>query len=697
MNVSASFEKDKASGTIPLKKWLWNSYVGAALVPLLLVELSFLGIYWGTGEFVYQRGAEAVTELSSSLLSDAVGRESTAIGNRLQTVASLTALYAEETKRALEMPAEVSEAEKARHSYSPEGTFYTTSDSGGSAVYYSGIVPVGEAERDKVWRTVRLDPIMKSIKNADPLIAQVYFNTFDSYNRIYPYFDVLEIYPPKMEIPSYNFYYEADPEHNPEGKVVWTDAYIDPAGSGWMVSAIAPVMGDDRLEAVVGIDVTIDNILKGILDIHLEGDGYALLVGRDGTILALPQQGENDLMIEELIDHSYSEAILQDTFKPAEFNLFRRDDLSTLALEIRNSPKGVTKLDLGQPVLASWAQVPGAQWYLIGIASEASLLGGTNELRSLLTLVSQLMLVALVLFYVVFFVVLWRRSIKMSELVAQPLAEIETAMSTISEGNAMPRMEPHRVIEVQRLREHLAAMSERLSVASKAKSSFLSAMSHELRTPLNIIIGYSEILKRAAGKPLDSERIAQVDNITAAGKDLLSIVDGVMELSRLEQGFIQKPSSATKIGPIVASAVAAIRPLADQRKQHIDLSMIEPLPMVRTDPEALQRVLSELLSNAVKYNSPEGQVRVAVSTIDPEWLAVTIADTGVGIAAEKQEKMFTAFDRLGRENSAIAGVGIGLTIVKRLCSVLGCVINFTSIEGKGTTFTIRVPRAKSNT
>lgn len=693
--MSAPLSQVSEGRKIPLKKWLWNSYVGAALIPLLLVELSFLGIYWGTGEFVYTRGAEAVTGLSKSLLSDAVVRESTAIGNRLQTIATMADVYADETKRALETPAEVSEAEIARHSYTPEGTFYTTSDTGGSAVFYSGVLPVGEAERDKVWRTVRLDPIMKSIKEADPLIAQIYLNTFDSLNRIYPYFDVLEIYPPKMDIPSYNFYYEADPVHNPEGKVVWTDAYIDPAGSGWMVSAIAPVMGDEKLEAVVGIDVTIDRILKGILDIQLEGDGYALLVGRDGTILALPPQGEEDLMLSELIEHSYSEAILQDTFKPAEFNLFRRDDLSTLALEIQNSASGVTELDLGQPVLAAWAQVPGAQWHLIGIASEASLLGQTNALRSQLTLVSQLMLAALVLFYAVFFAVLWRRSVSMSEQVAQPLAEIESAMALISEGNTVPRLKPHMVIEVQRLRDHLAAMSDRLSLAAKAKSSFLSAMSHELRTPLNIIIGYSEILKRSAGKPIDSERVAQIDNITTAGKDLLSIVDGVMELARLEQGFIQKSATATRIGPIIQAAVASVRPMADQRKQHIDLALNEPLPLVRTDSEALQRIVSELLSNAVKYNSPEGQVSVRVAVLDADWLSVSITDTGVGIAADKQDRLFKAFDRLGHENSSIAGAGIGLSIVKRLCTALGCTISFSSSEGKGTTFTVRVPRAAS--
>ena len=679
---------------VPLNKWLWNSYVGAALVPLLLVELSFLGIYWGTGEFVYKSGAEAVTSLSTRHLGDAVLRESQVIANRLQTISSLTDVYADEAGRALSGPPTATEDEKARFAYSSDGAFYTTRDTGGSAVFYSGIVPVGEAERDKVWRTTALDPIMQSIVQADPLVAQVYLNTHDSLNRIYPYFDVLDIYAPKMDIPSYNFYYEADPEHNPDGKVVWTDAYIDPAGSGWMVSAIAPVMGEDKLEGVVGIDVTIAGILDAVLDIQFEGDGYAMLVGRDGTILALPPQGERDLGLMELIDHSYSEAILADTFKPSEFNVFRREDLTALAVELRNAPSGATNIDLGKPMLAAWSTVPGADWFLIGIASEESLLSEASSLRSLLATVSQIMLVSLVLFYLIFFFVLWRRSKSMSAMVAQPLAEIEDAMAQISEGRPLPSLPDHAVVEVTRLRDHLSAMHEKLLAADRAKTAFLSAMSHELRTPLNIIIGYSDILKRSAGKTLDGERMGQVESIASAGRGLMALVEGVIELSRLEQSSIQRPTSVVALGRAVETAVAQIRPLAQEKDLTIHVQVPSDLPGVRTDADAMNRILRELLTNAVKYNQDSGRIDVVAKVVDADWVTVAISDTGSGIPADKLKRAFVAFDRLGHENSTITGAGIGLTIVRRLCAVMGCSVSVDSVEGKGTTFTVKIPRPR---
>ncbi|MEY4872308.1 MAG: hypothetical protein RLZZ563_1638, partial [Pseudomonadota bacterium] len=212
---------------LPLKSWLWRSYIRAALVPLLLIELTFLGLYWGTSQVVYDRSAEAVRSISTDALRDAAQREAAVISRRLETIAALTRVYADETGRALATPAtDVTADQKAAYAYADDGAFYTTRDTGGSAVFYTGVVPIGPAEQDKVWRTIRLDPIMKSIVTADPLITQIYLNTHDSLNRIYPYFDVLGIYPPQMDIPSYNFYYEADATHNPGRGVVWTDSYV---------------------------------------------------------------------------------------------------------------------------------------------------------------------------------------------------------------------------------------------------------------------------------------------------------------------------------------------------------------------------------------------------------------------------------------------------------------------------------------
>ncbi len=679
---------------LPLRSWLWKSYIRAALVPLLLIELSFVGLYWGTSVVVYNRGAEAVTKLSTDALADAAEREANVIARRLEKIAAEAKILADETARALATPADTTEAEKSRYAMSPEGSFYTTRDNGGAAVFYSGVVPVGEAEKQKVWRTVALDPLMKSITETDPLIQQVYFNTHDSYNRIYPYFDVLDIYPPKMDIPSYNFYYEADELHNPERKVVWTDSYVDPAGSGWMVSAIAPSYGPDRLEAVIGIDITISTIVRQVLNLDLQGDSYALLLSRDGTILALPSKGEADFGLSELLTHSYEEAIKEDTFKPGEFNIFRRSELANIADALQASAKGSEELDLGRPMIAAWSTIAGPDWKLVVLSSEESILSEATALRGQLSMVSKLMLGGLVLFYLLFFAFLWRRSNAMSERVARPLAEIEANMVRISDGGRIPPTHSYEVAELQTVGDHLVNMGAKLDAANRAKANFLSAMSHELRTPLNAILGFSELLELSEGQALDGERMKQVRAISQAGWHLLQLVEGVIDLSRIEQDEIRLSAAPIDVMPILLAAQKATMPAIGDRKIAITVMQPQdPVPQVRADPEVLRRIVAHLMSNAVKYNRNGGSVTVTLDTGVAGRISIRVADTGTGIAAELQHRVFTPFDRLGHENGTISGTGIGLATCKRLAELTGCTLDFTSESGKGSTFTLTVPRA----
>ncbi|SDE35926.1 sensor histidine kinase [Rhodobacter capsulatus] len=684
--------KHPGNAAVPLKAWLWRSYVKAALIPLLLIEFGFVAIYWATSQVVYDRSAAAITRISTDTVRDAALREANIIAHRLDTITAMTRIYAEEAGRALQTPALVSQAEKDNHALSPDGAFHSLRDTGGSAVFYSGIVPVGEAERDKVWRTVRLDPLMRSIKASDPLIAQLYLNTHDSLNRIYPWFDVLKIYPPKMDIPSYNFYYEADAAHDPEREPVWTDAYVDPAGGGWMVSSIAPVYSPARLEGVVGIDVTIGTIVQRVLDIRIPGDGYAVLVGREGTILALPPKGEADLGLSELLAHSYEEAILKDRFKPAEFNILQKPMLTELAGAMRAAPEGVRRIDLGRPMIASWAQVAGPDWSLLVLASEDSVLAASSDLRSQLAFVSKGMVGILLVFYAGFFAFLWRRSAAMSARVAEPLGDLERRMAVISDGGTLPPAPPSAIEELQKVGEHLVRMGDKIDAANRAKANFLSAMSHELRTPLNAIIGHADLLEGCEGERLEGARLEQLRAITAAGWDLVRLVDVVLDLSRIERQDLALSNEPLALRPLLEEALESHRAEAEKRAITLDLAWPEgPLPPLRGDAKILRRILDELLSNAVKYNLPGGRVTLQVAPEAAGFLPLRIIDTGVGIGAEHRDSVFKAFHRLGHENSTISGAGIGLAIAKRFAEISGCGLDFDSKAGAGSTFTLSLP------
>ncbi|MBX9926760.1 MAG: hypothetical protein K2Y05_10410, partial [Hyphomicrobiaceae bacterium] len=439
---------------------------------------------------------------------------------------------------------------------------------------------------------------------------------------------------------------------------------------------------------------TISSIVEDVLDIELEGDGYAILVSRDGTILALPPAGERDLGVTALIEHSYSQAILQDTFKPDSFNLYRRAELFSVAEALQSAPEGQQMVDLGRPMIAAWATIAGPQWKLITLTSEESILTGATTLREQLALVSQGMLAILVLFYLGFFLFLWRRSVAMSARVAEPLAEIERNMGQISAGGSVPPGHRYAVAELQTVGDHLVTMGDKLQAASRAKASFLSAMSHEFRTPLNAIIGYSDLLSSARTQPLAPEDQRQVQAISAAGWQLLQLVDGVIELSRIEQGEVLHSLQPQDVLPPLRQAVATVRAEPTGPKG-VTVRLEEPktpLPQAKTDAEILRRVVMQLVANGVKYNRDGGSVTVSLAEVEGR-LAIRVSDTGIGIAPELQARLLIPFDRLGHENGTISGAGIGLAICRRLADLIGAEIGVESRAGQGSTFTLYLPLA----
>ena len=218
----------------------------------MLVESVLIGVYLYTNESI--REAQ-VGYLQSSALQDldsAVRREGQVIDSRLKAIEAQVGIFRDAVGEALaDRRFEPDELERMRHASSPQEVFYSRSDDGRAASSYSASTPPARQDRAKVLRLSRVDP----------LVAAVYFSSWDSYNRIYPYFDALQQYPHDMDIPQYNLYYLADAKHNPQHRPVWIEVYLDLAGQGWMMSAIAPVYRDEFLEGVVGLVVTVGQML----------------------------------------------------------------------------------------------------------------------------------------------------------------------------------------------------------------------------------------------------------------------------------------------------------------------------------------------------------------------------------------------------------------------------------------------------
>lgn len=237
--------------------------------------------------------------------------------------------------------------------------------------------------------------------------------------------------------------------------------------------------------------------------------------------------------------------------------------------------------------------------------------------------------------------------------------------------------------------DELAQANLALYESNRLKSDFLATMSHELRTPLNSILGFSDVL--LSSQRLNDKEQRWVSNIRTSGDQLLSLINDILDLAKIEAGKMQVRLEEFSILDVCEGLVNMFRPLAE--KKNIDLrSQIDPeLPLLRQDAGKLQQILSNLLSNAIKFTPEGGRVVLKVEA-EPGHFIITVMDTGVGIAPEDQELVFEKFRQSGnpltREH---AGTGLGLSIVRELSKLLGGEVTLRSELGRGSTFTVRLP------
>lgn len=820
------------SKPIGLRQWIWRAFVRSALIPLVLVETALIAIYLLTNNAIRDAQVEHLRETALNDLQAAVSLESRLISEQLSQVSSLTQLYRNLTAQALQgvAPGQVPEL-----ALSDEGVRYSPSDDGGAAVFYSNATAPERHDLQKIARLRQLEPLMKEIEARNPLVASLYFNSWDSFNHIYPWFFTLDQYPADMDIPKYNFYYLADAKHNPSRGVVWTDVYLDPAGHGWMMSATAPVYRGDFLEGVVGIDITVSGILEQIGQVQVPWGGYAMLVSDDLSIMALPEPGEADFGLAELTEHSYLDAIRREVFKPEDFQLDRRPETAELAAAISGASSGVQQVMLGgRPQLVAWTTVAQTGWHLLAVVDEAAVFRQTNALASRYQQIGYLLIAGLVLFYIGFFALMWLRARQLSGALLTPIAGISRMLGEIGVGRWQPqpaqsqireldemcrhtqdigsrlayseseRWEAQRRLELvlesateslweydmpnhrlrirggmgtrfglpsgqlsdsefrrrihpddlpqalaqiervsrglqqryeaeyrfadtqghyhwllsrgrvlehdpdtgvakilagthvdidalKRVEEELRAATLQAQAASEAKGRLLSGISHELRTPLNAILGFAQLMRMDCDDESQSEAAEYLDEILLASRHLNQLLGEILEWSSLQNEPAQLELQAVDVCKLMRECAELVSLEVQQRGLHLQLQLPDEPLQVLAEPRRLRQVLLNLLSNAMKYNVPDGHISLRTET-SPGHVRLLVEDTGLGIEPAQQAQVFEPFQRLGRENSMIQGTGIGLSLCLEFARLMNGQLGLHSEPGVGSRFWIELPR-----
>ena len=250
------------------------------------------------------------------------------------------------------------------------------------------------------------------------------------------------------------------------------------------------------------------------------------------------------------------------------------------------------------------------------------------------------------------------------------------------------------VQERRRIEENLRAAKQAAEQSNRAKSAFLANMSHELRTPLNAIIGYSEMLEEDAQSSGDTSAATDLRRIRSSGKHLLALIQDILDLSKIEAGKMTLHIERVPVSALVMEARETAEPLAKKNRNRFEVLYEDRGDTIQADPVKFRQSLFNLLSNACKFT--EGGVVTLELERQSDQLLWHVRDTGIGIDAEQQDRLFQSFSQV--DSSATrkyGGTGLGLAISQRLCQLMDGEITLESTPGKGSTFTIRMPLDRS--
>ena len=690
-----------------LGKILSNHFIKFSLIPILIIEVSLIILYFSINSYISSKNIELLLKEAQSHSQTILKNEARIIGDELSEISRTAEILQNLHQNIMTNPQTFISNNNSQFAVAQNGVFYKTNKNGAS-LYYSSKTKITKKEKEKAILTEAMDVSLKSVVDTNPIIKAAYFNTWDNMNRLYPFIDkVYEQYGEHIQMEDYNFYYLADLKHNPQKKPIWTNAYLDPAGNGWMLSCIVPIYNKNFLEGVTGLDITIDTFVKNILNKELPYDANLFLVDKDGMIIAMPEKIESLLGLKELKEHLYTDSILKTISKPEEFNILTNQSpfASHFKNLIKNDMKYSTlKID-NKEYLTLQENIQESQWKLMVLIDKNNIFTSIESLQNLSSTIGYLAIIFLLFFYIIFFYLLLKKINAFSNSITKPIIDLSKQTSQISAKNTHIEILDTNISEIYQLSSNFVLMVNELNErtkrlynakiiaeeANKSKDDFLANMSHELKTPLNSINIISNIMMKNKSENLDENQIKNLEIIHKCGTDLLYLINDILDLSKLDAKQNNVQNTKINVKEFMNSIYEMFYAQTNAKNLELIFKVDDNLNFIYSDQIKIKQIIKNLLSNALKFTN-KGKIHFLVEDAITD-IRIIIKDEGIGIPEDKIEFIFDRFKQLdGSRTRKYAGTGLGLTICKELILLLNGKINVFSELNVGSTFEVIIPK-----
>ncbi|WP_294884697.1 MULTISPECIES: diguanylate cyclase [unclassified Sulfurimonas] len=451
-----------------LNQLLFNYHKNTVLIPTFVVAVILFSAYFFVNTYVYTLIKNSSMKEAKTHGQEILLAESKYIGNVLGEVSRLSNILQKEHEYFFSNPNLIYFPNaKPQFEVAPNGVYYKTTKNG-SSLYYSSDTKITHKEMQKALRSEVMDVSFKSIVDSNKNIVAAYFNSWDNMNRLYPYIDeVYNQYGSTLKMSDYNFYYLADEKHDTKREPVWTDAYLDPAGNGWMISCVVPIYNKDFLEGVTGIDIPLKSLISNLLERKLPWSSSLFMLDKEGAILAMPQKIEKILNMSELTTHTYIQNIKTTIKKPLEYNLIKNENspFGNKFVEHYKNKTDFFELSINsQEYILMQTIIEETGWRLMLMIEKNNIFYSIYKLKSYGNLVGYSAIVFAIVFYLGFVLYTLKRSRLFALEITNPIEELSKQTTFVGSDKINLPLKESNIEEIDQLNFNFSQMVAELKL-----------------------------------------------------------------------------------------------------------------------------------------------------------------------------------------------------------------------------------------